>query len=491
MSEHWHQLGLAAYRAGRYAEAADLIGRAIEADGRIAGYHANRGTALKAAGQLEPAIACYRTALRLEPVAPVVWSNLGNALRELGRPDEAALPGMAAACLAPDTAEILFNLANTWQALRRLEPAIALFDRAIRLKPGFAAAQGNMGLALQQDGRIEAALARYDAALALTPDDALVHFNRATARLLRGDLAVAWADYEWRWRCGFKTQRPRNFPQARWSGETIAGRTVLLHAEQGLGDTLLLCRYAPLVAARGAKVLLEVQPALVPLLVGLAGVAAVFATGDPLPAFDNHCPLASLPAAFATDRASIPANVPYLKADPGRIDRWRPRLPEACLRIGIVWAGSPAFDANQRRSAPLAAFAPLAARAGMRLISLQKHHGLDQLERLPAGMVVERLGDDLDADGAFLDTAAVMTTLDLVVGIDSAATQLAGALGVPVWVALDTEPHWPAGQTGERHPWYPTMRLFRQTRRGDWSAVFDRIAAAISILPQGSRPSRG
>jgi hypothetical protein len=256
---------------------------------------------------------------------------------------------------------------------------------------------------------------------------------------------------------------------------------LLLHAEQGLGDILQFCRYAPLLAERGAEVVLEVPRTLVRLLGGLSGKVTLVARGDPLPDFDLHCPLMSVPGRLATTVEMIPAPVPYVAADAVRAAHWTARLPADGLRIGIGWQGNPAGTVDRGRSAPLAAFAPLARVPGVRLISLQRHHGLDQLERLPDGMTVDTLGGDFDSGpDAFLDAAVVMANLDLVISTDTAIVHLAGALGRPVWVALKAVPHWTWMIDREDSPWYPSARLFRQVTDGDWRGVFDRMAAELA-----------
>ena len=292
-----------------------------------------------------------------------------------------------------------------------------------------------------------------------------------------GHLAEGWREYEWRWlkkELPHDMRRHETFP--RWHGEPGQGRTLLVWPEQGLGDIIQFVRYLPLLRQRGWQVIFEVPSLLARLLDGLDGVAAV-PYGDPLPPFDAQCPLLSLPLGFGTTLETIPASVPYVYAEPERRAFWRQRLPKDGFRIGIVWQGSPIHSNDRHRSIPLKQFAPLSAIPGVRLVGLQKNHGLDQLAGLPEGMTVQTLGAEYD-EGGFPDTAALIMELDLIVSADTSVAHLAGALGRPVWVALPMVPDWRWLLNRADSPWYPSMRLFRQPERGDWDSVFHEIALA-------------
>jgi hypothetical protein len=275
--------------------------------------------------------------------------------------------------------------------------------------------------------------------------------------------------------------RTPQFPTPPWDGSPLDGRTILVHAEQGLGDTMQFLRYVPLVRRRGGRVILVCQPPLMRLLSRVPGIERLVAWGEPLPEYDVQVPLMSLPGLFGTTLETVPAEVPYLDAEPALVEAWRHRLGSyAGFQVGIVWQGNPRFRFDRLRSIPLAQFAPLARVPGVHLLSLQKGPGRDQLAALPGSFPVTDLGHQLDeTTGAFLDTAAVMKNLDLVITSDTVAAHLAGALGVPVWVALHDVPDWRWLLDREDSPWYPTMRLFRQTRPGQWEEVFERIAAAL------------
>jgi tetratricopeptide (TPR) repeat protein len=483
------RLGNALSKSGLADRAIPVFTAAVRLTPDDAESHANMGVALEASGGWVEAIASYNAALRVRPDFAEVRFNLGNALVGAGHIDDAVAAFHAAIRLKPDYADAHSNLGIALKGLGRLADAAAAIHAAIAFRPDFAEAYCNLGIALVELGRFGQAMTAYDTAVRLDPDCAGAHYNKSHAHLLLGDLATGWRDYEWRWRGGIRGLVPRVFAQPRWGGEVLGGRTVLLHAEQGMGDTIQFCRYAALVAERGGRVVLEAPRSMARLLTGLTGVDRLIAGGDPLPAFDLHCPLMSLPGLFGTTVERVPGPVPYLRAEAAAVARWRARLGATGFKIGIAWQGNPAAAAERGRSAPLACFAPLAAVPGVRLISLQKIHGLDQLDHLPAGMVVETLGADFD-DGpdAFVDTAAVMMSLDLVITVDTAIGHLAGALDRPVWLALQAVPHWVWMLERDDSPWYPSARLFRQAERGQWDEVFTRMAAALAERLGAPRP---
>jgi hypothetical protein len=353
----------------------------------------------------------------------------------------------------------------------------------LRLKPDFADAYHNLGITFGARGAIERALVFNAEALRLNPDHVGARNCQSLWRLQMGDFARGWDEYEWRWKKAKVT--PRDFPQPFWDGSPLEGRTILIHTEQGLGDTLQFIRYVPLVKQRGGTVIVECPTALGPLLASCAGIDRLIAWGAPLPAFDVHAPLLSLPRIFGTTLANVPADVPYLSADAALVESWRSELSGVPgVKIGIAWQGNPRFPADCMRSIPLTHFTPLAQADGVRLFSLQKGTGCEQLRAVARYLPVIDLADRLDeTTGGFMDTAAVMKNLDLVVTSDTSIAHLAGALGVPVWVALALGGDWRFLLEREDSPWYPTMRLFRQTRMGDWDSVFERIAAELRDSP--------
>jgi len=442
----------------------------------------NLGCAL---GELErhaEAEACYHRAMELKPDMPEIHHNLANALRDQGRPGAAIEHYHAALALRPDYAKAEINLGVALATLGDVEEAVARLRRGVALEPDFAEAHSSLGAALSAQGKIDEALAEYDTAIRLKPDYPDAHWNRSLNWLLLGDFERGWSEYEWRWRCK-RTGPAPNFSQPRWDGSPLNGRTILLCTEQGLGDTLQFVRYAPLVQALGGRVVLRCQRSLVPILASLVGVSQLIADGDPLPAFDIYAPLMSLPAILGTTLETVPANVPYLTADTERIAHWREVMSAMKgFRMGIAWQGSIRHPWDRHRSCKLANFEPLAHIEGVRLISLQKGPGIEQLQELGGdfGFTVAYLGVKVDESGPFLDTAAIMANLDLVVSVDTAAAHLAGALGVPCWLALAYTPDYRWLLRRGDSPWYPSMRLFRQPAVGDWSGVFGGMADELN-----------
>lgn len=347
----------------------------------------------------------------------------------------------------------------------------------------------NLALALRDKGMLNAAIGTNRNAIAIRPDYPEAHFNLSLVLLTAGQFLDGWQEYEWRWRGGIKELKPQEFKKPRWQGEDPTGKTLLLYAEQGLGDTLQFARFVSQLAMRGARVILVIPRELVALMRSLPGVAAVVTGGDKIPSYDFHLPLMSVPSVLGTTEQDLPGEIPYLLADPERVRAWRERLGREGFKVGIVWQGRPDVKIDKGRSVPLRSFAPIADQPGVRLISLQKKHGLDQMDALPQGMKVETLGADFDAGSdAFLDTAAVMMSLDLIISSDTSVAHLAGALGRPVWTALKLVPDWRWQFEREDSPWYPTARLFRQRRYDDWDEVFSRINNELGKLLSEAHP---
>ena len=387
----------------------------------------------------------------------------------------------------PNAASCLHNYGNVLAKLDRHEEALNYFDRAIAISLDDAPIHSDRGISLIELGRLDDALVSFSWALDIDPNcsDALV--NTGVCYLLRGDYERGWSAYaNWCWSVEQRNlKRPRHFVGAPWRGtEPLDGKTILLYSETGFGDTIQFCRYARLFQQRGAQVILGVQPPLHRLLAHVEGVTQTVKQGDPLPAFDYHCALLSLPFAFRTTEQNTPQDGPYLRAEPAIIEKWRERLGSAVVKIGICWQGS-----NNTKSLPVAEFYNLSLLPNVRLISLQKGPGTEQLSHLPNGMRVQDFGQELDASpDAFLDTAAIMTQLDLVITSDTSIAHLAGALGLPTWVALKYVPDWRWKIDGSTSSWYPTIRLFRQKSRGDWKgAVRQMEEALVNLVAEKTR----
>jgi Flp pilus assembly protein TadD len=464
---------------GQCAEAAACDEQALRLRPAYAEAHNNLGVALAEQGQLTAALPYYEQAIRLNSGVCEAHFDLGNALGELGRFDEAVASYHRALHLRPDWPEAAINLGLAYAAQGRYDQAVGSLEQALRLRATDAAAHCNLGLVLEAAGRLAEAVAHYDQAAQFRPDSARAHFLGAQLRLLLGDLERGWAGYEWRWK--LPEMVPRPLPQPLWDGSPLAGRAILLWTEQGLGDTLQFIRYASPVKRRGGRVIVECSESLWPLLSRCPGIDCLTAPGAPAPDCDVQAPLLSLPGIFGTSLATIPAEIPYLFAEDTRVEHWRRHLgPADGLRIGITWQGNPDYPADVHRSFPLAHFACVARIPGVRLLSLQQGPGHEQLGRATHDFAVTDLGSQFrESTGSFLDTAAAMRNLDLVIAPNTALAHLAGALGVPVWVALSTSADWRWLLDRDDSPWYPTMRLFRQDDLGNWGLVFGRIAAAL------------
>jgi Tfp pilus assembly protein PilF len=463
------------YARGRFDEAAASYREALRLDPDQVVALSNLAAVLAQQGQLAEAEASLRRALELRPDHAEAWSNLGNVLRVLGRIDEAIACYRAAVRVDPDHVRALYNLGTALADRQQHAEAVPCFEAAIRLQADHVEAQENLGASLSMLRRPHEALRHYEEALRLQPGRARSRWNRAMCRLSLGDYAQGWPEFEWRW--GLTGLPRREFPRPEWEGAPLDGRTILLHAEQGMGDTFQFIRYARLVHDRGGRVLVACQRPLLRILEAAPGIDQVVEWGGPLPDFDVHCALMSLPRVFETRLETIPADVPYLGADPSLVAQWRRELESiAGYRVGICWAGNPQQPNDRNRSTRLAHFAPLAEVPGIHLVSLQVGPARDQVREVMGDWPLIDLGGRLDD---FAITAAVIRNLDLVVSIDSAVAHLAGALGAPVWVALSFAPDWRWLLDREDSPWYPTARLFRQARPGGWDELFQQIAAAL------------
>ncbi len=436
----------------------------------------NLGTVRKEQGRLDEAITCYRRAIAFRPDYPEAYNNLGTALLEQGQPNEAVACYRKALDLKPDYAEANFNLGTAVWELGQPSAAIACYRNALALRPDYVDAYHNLGTALKELDRLDEAVACYRKVIELEPGHPEAHSNLGIALLAQGDLTAGWIEHEWRWQTPQMLKARRDFTQPQWRGEATEERTLLIHAEQGFGDTLQFCRYAPLAAARGLRVIMEVQQPLVRLLRGLAGVDVVAGRGDELPAFDLHCPMLSMPLALGTTITTIPSAASYLHADTAQVAAWRTRLTAMTCqgpRVGLAWAGNPRNHSrglaavDRRRSMAPDRLAPLFALSGLHFFSLQKGG--------PAARADFPLTDFMSEMADFADTAALIANLDLVISVDTAVVHLAAALGKPVWLLDRFDSCW-RWLTGRRDsPWYPGLRLYRQPQPGDWESVLAEV----------------
>jgi tetratricopeptide (TPR) repeat protein len=472
-------LGNVLRELGRLDEALASCLRAVELKPVFAIGHNHLGAVYANQRRWEDAAASFRQAISLEPRYFEAHVNLGDVLRQLGRLPEAEAALRDAVRLRPEMANAHLSLALVLLDRDDLEAAAAGCREALRLDPRLSAAHQALAMIQVLQGRCEEAVGCYERSLEFDRNDAAGHRNLAILELLLGRYERGWAEYEWRWQAPEAAKR--TFSQPLWDGSPLAGKTILLHAEQGLGDTIQFVRFASLVRRRGGRVILACQKSLLPLLRRAADVDELVPLGGAVPACDVYAPLMSLPRILGTTVETIPAAVPYLEAEAQLVETWRNELASLPgFKVGITWQGSPSFRFDRYRSIRLLEFAPLAAVPGVTLVSLQKGYGSEQVASLAGRFEVVDLGPRLDESGAFLDTAAVMKNLDLVISADTAIPHLAGALGVPVWLATPLAPDWRWLLSRDDSPWYPTMRLFRQSARGEWGSVFRRMAAALA-----------
>ncbi len=474
------ELGNSLLEQGRIEAAIEAFRRCLAAAPDHAGTHYNLGNCLVRAGRPVEAIEAYLASVRKMPEFGPGYVNLADTLRRLGLLDQARWAAETGLALLPETAGAATCLASVLHDLAHYEPAAELYRQALAREPSTGAFT-SLGNTLRAMGRLEEALAAHESAVSAAPGDAEARFNRALTLLAAGDYPLGFMEYEWRWqRTGHRARAPGKW----WRGELPEGRTILLHAEQGLGDTLQFVRYAPLVAGLGARVVMEVQPELLRLAAAIRGVAEVVPSGQTLPPFDLQCPLLSLPRVFKTRLETVPATVPYLTVDPDMVAAWGSRLPQdGTLRVGICWAGAAHLDdvgarlIDQRRSIGLGALAPLAGIDGVQWVSLQKSASgnPEQIAGFPMLDVMDQVDD-------FADTAALVANLDLVISVDTAVAHLAGALGRPVWMLSRYDGCWRWLHGRDDTPWYPTMRIYSQERPLDWSSVIGRIRRDLLAL---------
>ena len=462
------------HRAGSIAEAATIYRQVLAAEPANADALHLLGLALKSEGRLDEALASIEKAVALRPDFADAIYNLGNTLGGLGRREEAVASFRRAVAINPGLAIANYNLGNTLRDMGDLEDASDAFRAALTAQPDYAEARHNLANVLKGLNQVDAAIAAYRETIARKPDLNEAHYNLGLALLLTGDLEEGLEKYEYRWAVdGFPTP-PRNFRQPRWDGKASPGKTLLIHSEQGMGDAIQFCRFLPLIKGRAGKIVLECREPLMRLMSTLAGVDLVVEAGKPLPAFDLQAPLLSLPQILGTRSNSIPAAVPYLRADPASVELWRARRDNR-FTVGLIWAGNRKPDPG--RTIDLSALEPLMDVRGVRLVALQKDLEPGDAERIAArdGRLDHWGAEFLD----FADTAAAIEAVDLVISIDTGPAHLAGALNRPTWVFLPFAPDWRWLMMRETSPWYPSMTLYRQEKRGDWASAISRVAADL------------
>ncbi len=525
----FYNRGFALQRLGRLQESIESYGDAIRSNPNYFHAYYNRGIALKSLGQLEPALASYERALQIKPDLPDLHLNRGLALQALNRLEQASQSYQNAIALDPNFFEAICNLGNVQKQNGQFELAVESFDRALRLKPESALAHSNRGVALEKMGllseaivshqraislnrefaqahynlgvayqealQLDQALACYEQALKLEPNLVVAQWNKSIALLLNGDFENGWSVYESRWTKPDGSSRRRSFSAPLWLGqESLAGKTILLYDEQGFGDSIQFCRYVGVLRDLQAIVLLEVDRALLGLFKSLDGVSTLVERGASLPVFDFHCPLVSLPLAFKTRINSIPAAIPYLQADPVKVQYWQQKLgPGSLLRVGLVWSGGfrshqpESWSINQRRNLPVQQLAVLHD-LPVQFYSLQKGEPACSEFRmiLANGWQGPPLIDHTDELRDFSDTAALIENLDLVISVDTSTAHLASALGKPVWLLNRYNSCWRWLLERLDSPWYPALRLYRQDAGRSWEPVLQRIKRDLMVLTESA-----
>jgi len=503
----------------RLTEAAALYRQAIDLSPQDAAAHCNLGDVLLKLNRLDEAIACYGRTTSLNPNLAEAYSNRSLALDSLGRSDEAIADSLRALQLKPRMFQALDAMGNFRRRQKQYADAIRYFRQALQVQPSSAkvhhdlgmafigqgefeqacqewrkaiqcdpsmvSAYANLGLALQNTGKYDESLAVFDAGMKIAPDDPDLHTNRAMTLLVMGQFEQGFRDYDHRWKTPAFADFGRDYGCPRWEGSDLFGKRLLIWHEQGLGDTIHFIRYAKTLANRGAEVIVEAPATLHRLLRTMPEISRIISRDDPAPVIDFHTPLLRIPGLVGTTLASIPADVPYLSAPQELIDEWSARLAKhQSPRVGLVWHGSPTNTLNAFRSIPLSSFLPLVRIPGVQFFSLQIGAGADQLRSVPFGAeIIDLAGFITD----FADTAAAIANLDLVITRDTSVAHLAGAIGQPVWTILSYAPDFRWLRQRLDSPWYPTMRLFRQARMGDWQTPIQQAARSLQVLVHPSK----
>ena len=471
-AEALHYLGVIAAQNKDPQKALALIKKALAIKPDYVEAYYNCGNVLKDLRKYEAAVANYQQAIALHSTYAEAYANCGVALKAIHKYEEALACYDKAILINPSYLEAHYNRGNVLKELQRFEASIASYDKVIALKPDFATAYVNRGNALKELAQFDAALRSYDKALALHPGHAEGCWNKSLTLLLTGNFDEAWPLYEWRWKSANFSSSVRPFTQPLWRGkESIEGKTVLVHSEQGFGDTVQFCRYVKLLSDLGARVILEVYQPLANLLQHLDGLADLVVRGAELPPFDYHCPLLSLPLAFRTDLNSIPRTPGYIQANPVKLTKWRQILDSTGPLVGLVWSGNPAHTNDHNRSIPLEKCLQMLS-SGIQYVSLQKDVRDTDRKVLDSNPQIMHFENQLQD---FSDTAALCELMDVVISVDSSVAHLSGALGTRTWILLPFVPDWRWMLDRTDSPWYPSVKLYRQSAFGFWDGIFSRI----------------
>jgi len=482
-AEAYHNMAILLQSQGRYAAAVEKSRRAICLKPDYAEAYNTMAFSLEQQQRYAEAIENYQQAVRLKPDFAEAYNHLGVVLNKQGRSAEAIENYRHALQADPDYAEAYNNLGIALKDHERFAEAIRNFEQALRLEPDFAEAHYNLANSLRDEGRCAEAFAGYQRAIALKPDYAEAHWNRSLALLLSGDFTEGWREYRRRRNAELKTFTDRHCPgKLRWDGGSFAGKRLLVHYEQGLGDNMQFARYLPMIKARGGTVIFETLQPLIGLLRGFPGVDELieYRPGEkPTVDFDLYASLLNMPNLFGTTLETIPAEVPYIHADRAKAEHWRGVLAGPDFKVGVVWAGSSIHGNDRYRSCKLQCFAPLTRISGVRLYGLQKGQAAAQMDELAGAVPITNISKYFDD---FTDTAAAVENLDMVISVDTSVLHLAGAMGKPAWALLPFAPEWRWMLSRPDSPWYPTMKLFRQDAWNGWDSVFQRVAEELHII---------
>jgi tetratricopeptide (TPR) repeat protein len=485
---HWayNNLGLTLKDIGQVDEAITHFQKAIELSPNFAFAINNLGNALQNKGQIDNAISLFQKTLQINPNNFESLNNLGNCLKDKGLIDEAITCYQRAIEINPTFADSFNNLGVTLQSQGQLDEAFAFYQKALQINPNNLESYCNIGTVMHEKGQPDEAFAFYQKALQINPNYANAHLNMAYFLLLLGNFKQGWKEFEWRWKTKEYLKnscfhRPVNFTQPILNRLDITGHTVLIYAEQGLGDEIQFIRYAPLVAQHGTKVIIECHKEISTLLRTIEGVEQFIVQGEPLPHFDIQCPILTLPLVFNTTPENIPVNIPYISVNSILIQKWKDKIQHdnSKLKVGIVWHGNPKHKNDRNRSMPFAHFSPFAKFTDITFYSLQKGKASEQARNFSMGMKFIDLTEEIND---FSDTAALIENLDLTMSVDTSVVHLAGALGKPIWTLLPFAPDWRWMLNREDSPWYPTMRLFRQPSPGDWNSVIKKVSEELQEL---------
>lgn len=488
-AEALHALGLIAYQLNNFKVSIDFITKAIKNKPHIPQFYYNYGLVFIAQNRLAEAVRALEKAIEIKSDYADAYFNLALIFKEQSLLDKSIEYFKQAVHLNPDNADAYYNLGNIYKILDRNEAAAENYRQAVEKNPNFAMAYNNLGLVLKEQGLISEAVSHYREAIRLNTDFAEAHWNLSLALLLSEDFQEGWKEHEWRFRRETKRAMtyPYDFGIPHWDGSPFDGKRLFVHSEQGLGDTLQFIRYLPLVKRLGGTVIFETFRPLLGLLNGFPGIdelVEISPNRNHAEKCDYYVPLMSLPLLFNTEAQTIPADVPYIRADSVKIESWRNLLPKNGFKVGIVWAGK--IRDNDNRPCSLKHFLSICGIPGVQLIGLQKGESVSQLQELPEGMTIINLGEKFKD---FSDTAGAIENLDLVVSIDTSVAHLAGAMGKHTWVLLPFAPDWRWRLSGKYSRWYPTMRLFRQPSSGDWSTVFSQVAEELRAACSQERTS--